>query len=98
MPGQGTPTAKAAPRPECRCRRSARVRGEARGKLPPSALQVSLLVGLASAPSQLLRRDGLDDSAHGNALDAAAPADVSNLGHDLARERLAVDAALGGDA
>ena len=47
-------------------------RGEARRQLPPGALEIALLIGLASAPSQLLRRDGVDDSAHRNALDAAA--------------------------
>ena len=81
-----------------RCTRSARARGEREASSRPARSQVSLLVGLASAPSQLLRRDGLDDSAHGNALDAGPAADVSDLGHHLARERLAVDPALGGDA
>ena len=84
--------------PRAAARRSARGRGEARGKLPPGALQVALLVGLASAPSQLLRRDGLDDSAHGNALDARRGGRCQRPRHDLARERLAVDPALGGDA
>ena len=85
--------------PRARCRRSARGRGRARGQLPPRALagrpaRGSRIRAVAAPPPRRARR-----FRPRQCIGRRRRRQMSaTCGDDLARERLAVDPALGGDA